>query len=317
MRHILQIFFVLLSIVGFSQTWTELVGWQEIDQDCDGGSASTEIFISEVYDSNGSTYGVIELHNPTNVVVNLSQYRMRRKTTYGEGAWSTGAWNGDAGYQLSGNIPPNQTFLIIIPGSDNNCSQANSYPSNLKLTLSSSHGINERDQIQLLKSGGVVDDFQAPNLPPYTGGSNDVNVTNNGGYTVRRKVDADVPKAVHDWADWDVIAAGTQDCSNLGSHIPDNPQPPDLINIEQQTTSLCYVPPATLPRVRFTFQVNNPPYQYSLNGGAFLTLPTTRLLQLLPGNYTIVFKDANDCTVTATFTVRGGIQISPIILLNP
>lgn len=296
MRHILQIFFVLLSVVGFGQ-FTELVGWQEIDQDCNGGSAPNELFISEVYDSWDQDYGIVELYNPTNFPIVLTgNYRIYRYGNIGDPSPSYDV-------ALTGTIPANSAFLVRFG------TLTGTVCNNISPWYSGESGFNGNDEFELIKNGFLIDNVHTPNSSR----------PNGGGYSVSRKPESAAPKSNYDSQDWITEFRNQGDysnCATLGNHSI--PKAPDLISIEQQTTSLCYVPTdPQLPRIRFTFQVNNPPYEYSLNGSPFVAFPGVRFLQLAPGNYTIIFKDANDCTVTATFTVRGGIQTSPIILLNP
>lgn len=284
LKKTLLIFTILLTGLVFSQTWTP-IDFDITDQDC-SGSGYDELFISEVNDSPNGSYGAIEIYNPTNTTINLAGYTVRRSGDYGSGTWT---WEtGQAGYpNLSGNLPPGGIYLIMVGTNGNIC--VNTY----NLSLGQNAGINGNDQIQLRKNGTVIDDVGLPNY---------------AGYSLVRRPDAEVPKAIFSNPDWITTA---QDCSGLGSHTIDNALPPTITDINRQTSTLCTTP----TRVQILVADGEAPYQRSLNGGPFTAHGTGVIANLNQGNYTVIIRDANGCTVTAEFTIAPEIQTSPIILI--
>ncbi|MBE1613518.1 hypothetical protein IDF54_01390 [Flavobacterium sp. SaA2.13] len=155
-----------------------------INSECQG-----EIYISELYDNNGGSYGVIELYNPTsNTVTFGGQYVLERYGTIGD-------LNPSGGYILTlpGSIPPYSTYLV---------SSSSSGPSGCPSSFESNigNGINASDEFKLKKNGVVIDRAYAPG---------------NIGYTVKRKPDAIAPAPIQNWSDWTTTS---NTCADLGSH---------------------------------------------------------------------------------------------------
>lgn len=308
MRQILQIFFVLLSAVGFSQTPPS--GWQILPftvsgGDCDDLSGGNgEIFISEIFDqtfvSGGG--GAIEIYNPTNAIINLSNYTIRRRTQYETGPW-------DTNIPLSGNLPPNGIYIIKFSNTLGNNYCIGNFTPNLTVT----GGINDNDQIQLLKGTVILDDVRTPNT---------------AGYNLIRNADAEVPKQPYNPSDWNSIA---QNCNSIGLHTIDPTTPPEIKYITRQPDgalpyTYCDVP--TRVRVQMDASITGYVYRYNLSGtttGYNVTNNTTGLFSnLFEDTYVMTVSvrrstatNVEICTIEATFTISGGIQTSPIILLNP
>ena len=306
MKHFLQFFFVLISAVGFSQ-WQPLT-FSVTGGDCDEVTGSSEIFISEVYDSPGGSDGVIEIYNPTNAPINLSTYRIRRSGDYGSGNWDNfgGAWNGAAGQALSGILASGDTYLIVFGAGGTPCPI-----SNPDLVFGQSYGINGNDQIQLLKNTTILDDVRTPASV---------------GFTLIRRPDAEVPKPIFNNADW--LTTG-QNCAGLGSHTIDPTTPPEIDNISRYRDNPGTIPYtfcATPTRVRVQMDSMGGTYAYSYNLQGTTTpinlTNTTGIFSNLQEdvyNLTVTVRKNGLvlCTIIAQFTITGGTQTSPIILQNP
>ncbi|WP_431136185.1 T9SS type B sorting domain-containing protein [Psychroserpens mesophilus] len=172
----------------------------QIDSDCNLGN--NEVYISEVYDSDGGSYGVIELYNPTSAVIVLDGvYQIDR---YGDIGNATPSYS----IPLTGTINPFDTFIIEMGSTGNACS-------GLVADLNLGAGINENDEIILLKNSVPIDVMHT-----------DVNI----GYTFIRNSDAVAPSTTFDINEW--TFSDTEDCSGLGNHSED----PISVNITQPTS---------------------------------------------------------------------------------
>ena len=170
---------------------------------CTGNSASSftvlesscatgEIYISEIYDSEVGSYGVIELYNPTNAVINLDGvYEIQRFGDIG---------NIDPSYTipLTGSIPPTDTFIVQV-GSDGNV--CNSVTADMIL----GSGINDNDEIKLLNNTTIIDV---------------VEVLDERGYTIIRNTNATAPQSTFNENHWTM--SGPDNCSDLDSYSPDS-----------------------------------------------------------------------------------------------
>ncbi|WP_152604755.1 T9SS type B sorting domain-containing protein [Psychroserpens jangbogonensis] len=169
-----------------------------IEVDCNSGN--DEIYISEVYDSDGGSYGVFELYNPTNSTINLSTvYEIERYGNIGDAAPSNTI-------PLAGSINPFDTFIIEMGSTGNTCS-------GLLPNITLAAGINANDEIRLLKNTLVIDVI-------YT--------DDEIGYTFIRNADAVAPSSTFNINDWTL--SETEDCSNLRMHTED---PITIPNITQ------------------------------------------------------------------------------------
>lgn len=156
-----------------------------IDSDCDTAS---EIYISEAYDSDGGSYGVIELYNPTNTTISLSpNYEVIRYGDIGDTSSSTVI-------PLIGSIAPFSTYIIEMGSTGNTCS-------GLSADVTIAAGINEDDELNLVKNGSVIDVL-------YT--------DDEIGFTFIRNADAAAPSTTYNANEW--LLLEDEDCSNLGSH---------------------------------------------------------------------------------------------------
>lgn len=277
--------------------------------DCDHVTMANEIFISDINDSPAGSYGAIEIYNPTNAPINLSNYSLRRRGDYGTGNW---AWEtGQAGFpNLSGSLPPGGIYLVMVGTNGSVCTNVT-----YNLSLGQNGGINGNDQIQLLKNGVTIDDVWLPTSP---------------GFSLVRRADAEAPKAVFNGTagnspDWTRTG---QNCGSLGNHTIDNTTPPEIDNISRYRDN-----PGTIPyefcvtptRVRVQMDTSGNGFSYSYNlQGTTTTLNTTNTTGIFSNlqadtyilTVTINRNSVFFCTHQVRFNIAAGVQTSPIILLN-
>ncbi|MBU2920916.1 gliding motility-associated C-terminal domain-containing protein [Winogradskyella psychrotolerans] len=193
-----------------------------INSDC---TSADEIYISEVYDSDGGSYGVIELYNPTNTTISLnSVYEVQRFGDIGNVAPS-------ATIPLEGSIAPLSTYIIEMGGTGNTCS-------GLTVGTSVAAGINEDDEIKLLKNGAIIDIMHTDDEV---------------GYTFIRNADASAPSTTFNLNEW--LLLEVEECSNLGSHTADASSTPNITQPNNQ--DICENGTAT-----FSVAVNTGSYTY-------------------------------------------------------
>jgi len=193
-----------------------------INSDC---TSADEIYISEVYDSDGGSYGVIELYNPTNTAISLNSiYEVQRFGDIGNVAPS-------ATILLEGSIAPLSTYIIEMGGTGNTCS-------GLTAGTSVAAGINEDDEIKLLKNGAIIDVMHTDDEV---------------GYTFIRNADASAPSTTFNLNEW--LLLEVEECSNLGSHTADASSTPNITQPNNQ--DICENGTAT-----FSVAVNTGSYTY-------------------------------------------------------
>ncbi|MGH2664626.1 GEVED domain-containing protein [Flavobacterium sp.] len=156
---------------------------------CSNGNNLTDLIISEVYDSLVGNSWYMELYNPTSNPINLdavgADYKLIR---YGD----IGTTNGIRTVDISGIIAPGGTYLADL-GSDSSCgAMAFNF-------TDKANGINENDEIQLIKNNVIVDRVHCPNEK---------------GYSIIRNLAAAGPSAVFNAADWTTNL--NESCANLG-----------------------------------------------------------------------------------------------------
>ncbi|WP_289044554.1 choice-of-anchor D domain-containing protein [uncultured Olleya sp.] len=168
----------------------------------------SDLIISEVYDSNTGNSWYMELYNPTSSTIDLntvsSDYQIERYGTIGD---TTPTRTID----LTGSIAPNSTYTIKIGDASPNPCASISYD-----FTEVGGGINENDQIRLIKNG-VNHDL--------------VNCPSQTGYSILRILTATGPTTIYNASDWSTNT--TENCSDLGVfNIPNNSKPTvlDLVN---------------------------------------------------------------------------------------
>jgi gliding motility-associated-like protein len=156
----------------------------------------TNLFISEVTDSDAGSLTYVELYNGTGAAINLSGYRLKFYTS------ATGPVACDL--LLSGTIANGATNVIKVSANPN---QGGVVPNQ---TFPGCGGVNTNDNIRLTTSAGVEIDLW--------GRTDYVNFTpsNQTGYTYRRLATAPHPTLTWNPADWTAI--DPEDYTNVGSY---------------------------------------------------------------------------------------------------
>jgi large repetitive protein len=166
-----------------------------------------EIYISELYDHNSGSYGVIELYNPspTNTITFNGEYVLERYGNIGDAAPNY------TPLVLTGSIGPESTYQVSSYGTGvNGCPD-------VVISDNMGNGINGNDEIKLRKNGIVIDDVQAP-VSAF--------------YTMIRNPDAIAPSATYNSSDW--FISGTPSCADLGSHTADPSSTTPAVTITSQ-----------------------------------------------------------------------------------
>ncbi|OYQ46087.1 hypothetical protein CHX27_05080, partial [Flavobacterium aurantiibacter] len=176
-------------------------------------SYSSDIYISEIYDAQVGSGGIIEIYNGTANVVDLSNYSISRYADIG-GATA------DYTEPLTGLLPPGAIFLFGVGTTPMPCSGltfGQFYPAG---------GFNSNDQFELLKNGVVIDEVEI----------SDAVITTQPGYSIQRNPDAVAPKAVFVSNDW--LLTGTETCVDIGNHtITSTPLP--VVNSQPSSIVVC------------------------------------------------------------------------------
>ncbi|MGS2725545.1 choice-of-anchor D domain-containing protein [Psychroserpens sp. BH13MA-6] len=202
---------------------------------CEGGSALSELFISEVTDATYGSLTYVEIYNATGTAINLANYEIR---VYGNGSTST-----FTSQTLSGTINSGDTFVLTTgtfgvlgnavcstPGGDG------SYGDQVSNTVS---GVNvvtdEHDFIGLYNSGTLVDAFGEFGVNNWMNGTG---ITGDRGYNFRRLNTATpLPTTTFNASDWNIIdwtgsgstsCQSTNDYSDIGIYDFSTGTPPSI-----------------------------------------------------------------------------------------
>ena len=171
----------------------------------DSSCNTSEIYISEIYDSEPGSYGVIELYNPSNTTVTLDGiYDIERYGDIGNATPSITV-------PLVNTIGPQQTYILQMGSNGNTCS--------VSADESVGSGFNDNDEFKLLKNGVVIDVVEA---------------LNERGYSFIRNPNAIAPISIFNASDWSI--SGTEDCSDLDNHTTNfNSSNPTITHPNSQT----------------------------------------------------------------------------------
>ena len=163
------------------------------------GSASlaSDLFISEYIEGSGYNK-VIEIYNGTGAAVDLSNYSLFKQVN-GEGAYGNEL-------ALSGTLLNADVFVVAYVSGSNAASTGILAVTDLQ-SASSAINFNGNDAVGLFKNGVQIDEVGIFNQETPSWGTD---------LTLIRKSSANVPKAIYDAADWDVMSKDY--IANLGTH---------------------------------------------------------------------------------------------------
>lgn len=166
----------------------------------ESAAAATNIFISEVTDSNTGSLSYIELFNPTNAPINLSNYRLKVFTVVGGNPSCNNIFaNTDI-------IAPNSTYVIKLSADAN-------IPGIVpNKSFTSCSGFNNNDRVELTT-------FSTPNIVIDAWGPSDGTIfTPNGqpGYTYRRIPVTPIPNVTWTPVQWSTV--DPENYSNIGQY---------------------------------------------------------------------------------------------------
>lgn len=233
---------------------------------CVGGSNSfTDLFISEVYDSDANNVIHVELFNPTSSAINLSGYTLE---FYFNGSGTSGR-----SVALSGSIASNSTYLAALGTSSNPCSGVS-----FDLTSGGS-GINDNDDIRLYDGATEVDEWLGP--------------ASGSGYSHRRLSTATAPSTTYNAADWDIL--NTESCADLGlGPVSTFPFPTVDPISNDSACSLDFTANVTEGDLSTTGDVT---YQWYYNDGVSATW--TAVSSTAPANLTITGETTDNLTISS------------------
>lgn len=244
----LTILFFLLSLFNFAQNIWVPYDFEVVSSDCIG--RNEEIYISEVYDSNGYSYGIVELYNPTDNPVTLNDvYKFRKYGDIGAATYLE--------YDLDGTIQPLSTLLLRFGAGGSVCNNITA------INVDTSQGYNANDEFELVKNDIVIDNVHAPNFI---------------GYSIRRNATAIAPLANYNAADWTITQNApnsTTGCTTLGTHT-ENLTPLQITNLEQflgTIGTVTFEECKLLARLRVTFTGGIGNFQYRITYSNGVTTP--------------------------------------------
>ncbi|CAM3573399.1 choice-of-anchor D domain-containing protein [Flavobacterium gelidilacus] len=202
---------------------------------CEGGaSAASELFISEVTDSNTGGLSYIEIYNATGVTKNLSMYSIQ---IYNNGGSTAGTTISLPSFSLT-----NGTTYVVAVGTGNPiCAGITGSDASLAATTSGAGGINftvtENDHIKLFNGATELDrwgTYLSNNWADALGLGTE-------GANFKRKSTATAPSLTYNNADWDFLNWATctnNDYSGIGSHSYSTGVPP-TVNTQPTYTPNC------------------------------------------------------------------------------
>lgn len=226
----------LISVSDASSCETVSVGFFALINtlgSCSSFPNYTDLFISEIYDSNSENVWNIELYNPTpNAIILDNVYQIKRAGDISDPT------NYSRTIDLTGTVPANSVFTISAGSSTQKCTGV-SFNFN-----ENGAGINDNDIIALFKSTVLVDVSQAPNEK---------------GYSLLRNIGLGVvaPSATYIPGDWTVNL--TESCANMG--ILTFPIPAIVIATQPADVNGCSLTMSinsSTPLVTYQWKFNNP-----------------------------------------------------------
>ncbi|PHK16806.1 hypothetical protein VF12_39955, partial [Nostoc linckia z15] len=224
-----------------------------IDGNCPTTSLPSDLYISEIYDQNSGSGGMIELYNASGATITFNgQYVLQRYQNVNDATPTSGYI-----LPLTGTLAPEGVLLVgSATGGTNQCAVPTPTGSNAW------SGINDNDKIELLKNGSVIDVVNTPATQP--------------GFTMIRRPDAIAPSPTFNAADWTItlhpVPTPTPNtyCADLGNHTVTTGAVRE-ITAQPFSQSVCENETAT-----YTLAINDPTdftYQWKvLNNGNWVNL---------------------------------------------
>ncbi|WP_395066624.1 fibronectin type III domain-containing protein [Flavobacterium sp.] len=250
-------------------------GTIEVTSPVSGSSTvATDLFISEVTDSNAGSLSYIELYNGTASAINLSTYSL--KTASNGGVYS---------FTLPLNnvsLPSGSTYVVAL-GNDNFCPSITGGNGSLAAQTNTSGSVNfssnGNDHFGLFNGTALVDSwgiFGNNNWAP--------SIVGTEGADFRRKNNVTLPSATYNNNDWNVLDyAGSGVCANN-----------DYSNIGTYTT------------------VTSSTYQYNVDAGTYQTSPV--FAGLAPGSHVVTVLDTlTGCISSSVTVVLNAIVLNPSV----
>lgn len=209
---------------------------------CEGSESATvpsDLFISEVTDSNTGGLTYVEIYNGTGGTKNLSGYKL---TLYNNGSTTQ---NGGTVSFNNYNLMSGATYVIAV-GHNTSGTQGSNYclgDGSLANQVSGIGGINFSDKlndhIRLYNGENYVDAFGVYENNNWSG-----TVIGTKGGTFKRRATAGLPSTVFDLADWTVLdfaddgGCTANDYSDVGKYTLSIPEPP-VITAQPVFTPTC------------------------------------------------------------------------------
>ena len=175
-------------------------GTIEVTSPLNTGGLPSNLFISEVTDSNAGSLTYIEIFNGTGAPVDLSNYKLR---TFNNGSSTV---TSSCNNTLSGILNNNSTHVVAVGSATN---QGGVIPDEV---FASCTGVNYDDNIRLSTNLDVdIDIWGMVDGTTFT-------PAGQPGYTYRRNNTATVPSTTWNAADW--TALDPEDYTNVGAYTP-------------------------------------------------------------------------------------------------
>ena len=174
---------------------------------CEGGSVASDLFISELTDSNSGALSYIEIYNGTGVTKNLSGYSLRTA-------------NNGGGYSFTMvlsnvNLANGNTYVVAF-GNDSSCSAVPGGNGSYAAQSSGSGSVNfstgGHDHIGLFNGVTLIDSWGFFGSNNWAPGS-----ISTEGATFRRKNTATLPSTTFNNSDWNIsdwLGSGIGGCAN-------------------------------------------------------------------------------------------------------
>jgi uncharacterized repeat protein (TIGR02543 family) len=192
---------------------------KNLGNSCEGGSLASDLFMSEVTDSNYGGLTYIEIYNGTGVTKNLSGYSINI-------ASNGGAYSGTPLTLNNVNLATGTTYVIALgdddlctsPGGDGSLA-AQGIP-NLGINFDPYQNTSPakgNDHIALFNGANQIDSWGVFGDPSWATSTLSIFATETDGATFRRKNTATLPSTTYNNSDWDIIDyVGTNkaDCSS-------------------------------------------------------------------------------------------------------